>query len=122
MKKNLNTLMSELGCEKYPERWNEFFDEVVSDIKANGCKYATPEYYDEIGDKYDILTRFRDIYKDAAVEVGKKPDLTLFLALLCRSLSDRENYKEDLKQLSYPKASDGENSLGYDMLTGLAVC
>ena len=91
---------------------NQFFDEVANDVDKNGCIYATPEYYDKIGDKYNILTRFRDSYKDAAVEVGQNPDLTLFLALLCRSLSDRENYKEDLKQLSYPKAPESANPLG----------
>ena len=122
MKKTLNDLMSRLGCEKYPERWNEFFNDVASDVEKNGCKYATPEYYDEIGEKYNILLRYRDCYKDAATEVGKNPDLTLYLALLCHSLNDRENYKEDLKQLSFPKAPEGTNTLPYDMLTGLAVC
>ncbi len=122
MKKTLNDLMFRLGCEKYPERWNEFFKDVASDVEKNGCKYATPEYYDEIGEKYNILLRYRDCYKDAATEVGKNPDLTLYLALLCHSLNDRENYKEDLKQLSFPKAPEGTNTLPYDMLTGLAVC
>jgi hypothetical protein len=122
MKKNLNELMSALGCEKCPERWNKFFDEVKADVEINGCKYATAEYYDEIGNKYDILNRYRDSYKSAAIEIGKNPDLTLFLALLCHSLADRENYKEDLKQLSMPKAPEGTNTLPYDMLTGLANC
>ena len=122
MKKNLAELMSSLNCEKFPERWNDIYDDVMADIEKNGCKYATPEYYDELGDKYDILVRFRDVYKEAAAEVAKNPDLTAFLALLCRSLNDRENYSADLKQLSYPKAPNGVSTLGYDMLTGLAIC
>ena len=122
MKKNLAELMSSLNCEKFPERWNDIYDDVMADIEKNGCKYATPEYYDELGDKYDILVRFRDVYKEAAAEVAKNPDLTAFLALLCHSLNDRENYSADLKQLSYPKAPNGVSTLGYDMLTGLAIC
>ena len=122
MKKTLKDLMTSLGCEKYPERWNDFFDEVATDVEKNGCKFATPEYYEELGNKYDILVRFRDSYKEAAIEVGKNPDLTLFLALLCHCLNDRSNYSADLKQLSIPKAPEGANTLPYDMLTALAIC
>ena len=122
MKKTLDILMTDLGCEKYPERWNEFYNEVAADLEKNGCKFATPEYYDELGNKYDILVRFRDSYKSAATEVGKDPDLTLFLALLCHSLNDRANYSEDLKQLSMPKAPAGVPTLPYDMLPALAIC
>ena len=40
----ISEFMKKIGCEKYPERWNDFFDEVATDVEKNGCKFATPEY------------------------------------------------------------------------------
>ena len=122
MRKTLQELMASLGCEKWPARWETFYNTVMDDVEQNGCVYATPAYYDYIGDTYHILFRYRDVYKTAAKEVGENPDLTAFLALLCYTLADRENYKDDLKELSFPKAPEGVSPLAYDMLTGLAIC
>ena len=71
MRKTLQELMASLGCEKWPARWETFYNTVMDDVEQNGCVYATPAYYDYIGDTYHILFRYRDVYKTAAKEVSR---------------------------------------------------
>lgn len=122
MFKNIEELMAAVNCKKWPERWTEIYDGVLAEFKKNGCEYATPEYYDSLAEKYNVLVKYREVYKKAAEEVGKNEALSLFLALLCASLADREHIHEDLGQFSRPKTVDGSHDLAYDMLTGLAIC
>ncbi len=118
----IKELMSALNCKKWPKRWEDIYDSVMTDFDKNGCRYTDPAYYDEIGEKYSILIKYRDLYKEAAAAVGRNEYLSRFFALLCASLNDPENTKADLKEISYPKTADGSHDLAYDMLTALAVC
>ena len=116
MKQTLTELMHSLGCEKWPERWEEFYDEVMEDFEKNGCAFADPKTYDILHEKYGVFPRYLDIYKKAATEVAENEELSRFLALVCRAVKDRELICSDIKELSFPEG-DG---IGYAMLPGLA--
>ena len=109
--------MTSLGCERWPERWEGFYDEVMGDFDKNGCAFADPATYDELHNKYKAFPEYLDIYKDAAAAVAKDEPLARLLALLCRAAKDRELICSDIKELSFPEG-DG---IGYAMLPGPAT-
>lgn len=118
---DISSLMRNIGCTKWPKRWDALYPEVLADFNANGTVYTDPEYYQDLHDKYGILNTYLTLYKEAAVEIGKNRDLSLFLALLCRALQDREYHSADMNSFSAPKRTDGQADLAYDMLTALAI-
>ena len=122
MYKNIEGLMAAVGCEKWPQRWADIYQSVMDKLLKYGCELTDPDYYDGLGEKYNVLVKHRDIYKKAAEEVAKSEALTAFLTLLCESLADAENRSADLKELSRPKSPDGKPSIAHDMITGLAIC
>ena len=120
MELTLATLMERLGVKRYPDRWNEFFDEVVEDIKKNGCLLAESSYYQKLHDDYDVLTNLLDVYKQAADEIKADPDCLLFFALLRRAMKDRGKIRSDLAALDMPK---GETyCLKYAAIPSLIMC
>jgi hypothetical protein len=122
MKYTLETLMKEVGCVKYPPRWAEIFDTVMADFDQNGCPLTDPAYYDDIHQKYNAFPQFLNVYKEAAIAVGKREPLVRLLTLLVASLSDPETAWEDVKSFSAPKSAPDAPDLAVDMLTGLAIC
>ena len=118
----LETLMTELGCTKYPERWNNFFEEVLEKYNSCGNPLTNPNYYSDLHDKYGVLDNHLDFYKNAAIQIGSNVKLSLFLALLCRAMDDRSEIRKDISNLNFPKAKDGESPLAYNMIPGLALC
>ena len=122
MKYTIEELMTELGCEKWPERWKGFYDEVVENLEANGNVMATPEFYDELNRKYNVLLTRLDLYKQAAEMISKNEKLSIFFALLLRALKDRNVIMSDISKLSMPKAPAGENVIPYNMIPALAMC
>ena len=118
----IDQLAERLGLEKLPERWREFYNEVLDRHNSEGCYLARPEYYEELNRKYHVLERHLDIYKEAARRVAENPELSLFLSLLSRALRDRAVFRRDLASLRFPKPKSGEDPLAYDMLPGLAMC
>lgn len=118
----IDQLSEKLGCEKLPERWRDFFDEIAKDHSKNGCYLACPDHYEELSQKYRVLERHLDFYKEAARRVSEKPELSLFLALLSHALHDRSAIWRDLSSLRFPKPQEGEDPLAYDMLPALALC
>lgn len=117
-KLTLEELAQNVNCEEFPERWNTFFEEVKEDFDKNGCLYTKPEYYDNLNQKYGVLDSYLDLYKKAALEVGKDENLSLFLAVICRALQDRDFHESDLEHFSIPKK---EGDFAYEMLTALAM-
>lgn len=120
--KTFDELMRAVNCSKFPDRWREIYGAAMSDYYKNGCELTNPAYYDELANTYGILNTYRDVYKKAAAEVGKSPDLSAFLALLCYAIKDRKTAESDFMNFSAPVSPDGKNSLAYDMLSALAVC
>lgn len=114
--------MRAANCTAYPERWRTFYDAVMDDFDKNGCALTDPSYYDALGDRYGILQNYRDVYKTAAVAVGKNEALSRLLSLLTHALSERETVSADLKGFKSPVSPDGTHRIEYDMLTGLAIC
>lgn len=118
----LETLMAEVGCTKYPERWNEIFDAAMQEYDEQGCYLTKIEFYDELDTKYGCFSKYGDVYKAAAVRTAEDEVLGRFLTLLAMALQDNEHRKEDLKEFSRPVTPEGKDKLAYEMVTGLALC
>lgn len=119
----IEKLMQEIGCNKWPERWNDIFDDAVKTIENGEFLYSDPEYYQYLNDRYNMMDGYLTVFKDAAEEIKKDEHLNLLLALLCEALKDRENIMKDLKEYEHPATvPEGKSEFAYNMLTGLAVC
>lgn len=118
----LESLMAEVGCAKYPERWNDIFDAAMQEYDAQGCYLTKTEFYDALHAKYDCFSKYGEVYKGAALQTAKDEALSRFLTLLAMALRDDEHRKEDLKEFSRPVAPEEKSRLAYDMVTGLALC
>ena len=122
MRQTIDELMQEVNCLRFPERWRNIYDEAMDAFDKEGCALCNPAYYDDLGDRYGILQRHREVYRSAAEATRKSEPLSRFLALLVRAIKDRDVVFDDLKQLRAPTAPDGRPDIAYDMLTGLAIC
>lgn len=122
MKFTLETLMAEVGCKKYPERWREIFDAAMAEFDEQGCYLAKEEFYDELHAKYECFSKYGEVYKVAARQTAEDETLGRFLTLLAMALQDNEHRKTDLKEFSRPVTPVGKEALAYEMVTGLALC
>ena len=118
----LDALMECLGCKKYPKRWDCFFDKVVKDLEKKGNPFADPNFYVGLNQKYGVLQNHLEYYKNAAAQIAESEELSLFFALLCRAIEDREHFGGDLANLKMPEPKDGEEPLAYRLMGGLALC
>ena len=114
----LQELAKQVGVSSFPEIFSTIFDEVVQDFNQNGCLYTSPDYYDMIHEKYGVLESYLDLYKKAAVEIGKDKNLSLVLALLCRALRNPDFREKSCKEFKW---SPKENDIAYEMLPALAA-
>jgi len=122
MKYTLESLMVEVGCAKYPERWSEIFDAAMKEYDDQGCYLTNVEFYDALDQKYGCFEHYGAVYKAAAMQTANDEALSRFLTLLAMALQDDENRKEDLKNFSRPVTPEGKDRLAYEMVTGLALC
>lgn len=111
-------LAQRIGCTRYPQRWNTLYDDCLAEFQKNGCPYTDPAYYSRLNEQYGILSDDLPLYQEAAIAIGQEQDLSLFLAVLCRALQDREHHKQDFAEFSMPYR---EHDLAYSMLCGLAA-
>ena len=121
MKRTIEELMAELSVTKFPESWRGFYEEVMDDFDANGCELTDPSYYDRMHAEHGAFPEYLDVFREAAVEIGRNEALSRFLALLARALVDRRAVSENLADLEMPKPPSGGHDLAYDMLPGLAT-
>lgn len=82
----IEQLMEEVGCSKWPEHWRTLYDAVAAEFQKNGCRYLTPEYYDEIAGKYGIFQERLPLYKQAAAAVAADEHLALFFVAPLRTV------------------------------------
>jgi len=118
----LESLMSEVGCKKYPKRWNDIFDVAMKEYDEQGCYLTKTEFYDELHTKYSCFETYGEVYKAAAIQTAEDEALGRFLTLLAMALQDDEHRKEDLKEFQRPITPEGKEPLAYEMVTGLALC
>lgn len=118
----LKKLMADLGCDRYPERWEDFFQEVLEGFNKKKDPLLSPDFYRELNEKYRVLERHLDIYQEAALKISQNENLSLFFSLLSRAMLDRGQIQRDLRALDFPKAHNGEDPLPYNMLPGLFIC
>ena len=118
----LDTLMQEVGCTKYPERWQEIFEDAMKRYDREGCLLGQASFYDRLQEKYGCFSDFGDIYKYAASKISEDEALGRFLVLMSMALNDKEHKAEDLKQFRRPITPEGKERAVYEMATGLALC
>lgn len=114
-------LMSHLGYEKYPEHWKEIYPLALSDLEKGKYLVFSPDYFDELYEKYGTPNNFRDSFKECAKRVSNDKYLTAFLALLCKTLENRESAPNDVKGLQMPKDPSGRPNVAYDLIGALAA-
>ena len=114
----LQELASNLGLSSLPEKYEALFDEAMKDFDANGCIYTKPEYYEMLHQKYGVLQTYLDLYKKAALEIGKNEYLSRFLALLCRALRDPNFRNGTCGPIILPQR---KCDFSYEILPALAV-
>ena len=122
MKFTLESLMKEVGCTKYPERWQDIFDVAMQEYDEQGCYLTEAEYYDKLHEKYGCFAKYGEVYKAAAIQTAQDEALGRFLTLLAMALQDNEHREEDLKCFVRPVTPEGKEPLAYEMVTGLALC
>lgn len=122
MRFTIDDLMQAVHCIKFPQRWRDIYDEAMEDFYANGCAMLQPAYYDELYRRYGVLEKHREVYKEAAKKIGQSEPLSVFLALLCFAIRDREHAARDIGELVGLKSPDGNSRIEYDMLPALAIC
>lgn len=122
MKFTLESLMAEVGCSKYPERWSDIFDAAMQEYEEQGCYLTEAEYYDKLHEKYGCFAKYGEVYKAAAIQTAQDEALGRFLTLLSMALHDHEHREEDLKRFIRPVTPEGKDPLAYEMVTGLALC
>ncbi len=118
----IDTLMSRLGCAKFPQRWRDIYSDAVSILEKDENPLLHPEYYDELHEKYQVFESTLEYYKKAAEGISKNEELSLFFCLLCRALKDRATIFRDIAEMEIPTAPEGEDCLPYDMMTALSMC
>lgn len=118
----LEQLMQEAGCSKYPKRWSEIYETAMEVYDRQGCYLADPAYYDIMQEKFDCFGMYLEAYKKAAEQVSEDENLGRFLTLLTMALLDKEYCQEDVKNFDRPSTPPGKEPLGYEMVTGLALC
>ena len=122
MKFTLESLMKEVGCKKYPERWREIFDQAMAEYDNQGCYLTKTKFYDELHATYGCFSKYGEVYKAAARQTAEDEALGRFLTLLAIALQDDEYRKMDLREFSRPVTPMGKEPLAYEMVTGLALC
>lgn len=118
----IDELMSAVGCKRWPERWREIYDDVMTDFDKNGgTKLTDPAFYRDIHARYHTLPQFLDVICEAAEAIGKRENLARLLALVGAANADREHAASDIAGYSTPVSPAGQPDLAVDMLTALAT-
>lgn len=118
----LETLMAQVGCTQYPQRWETIFGAAMDCFEKQGCPVAKKELYDRLDQQYGCFAKYGKVYRAAAQQVAEDEALGRFLTLLCLALEDETNKIKDIRQLGRLRAPEGKDPLGYEMATGLALC
>ena len=69
---SLEKLLAELGLEKLPTRWVEFFPALMDDFDKNGCPLLDGKYYDRLNQEYGMLDGLVDIPRRGRVGEEKR--------------------------------------------------
>ena len=118
----IDELMSEVGCSRWPDRWNEIYDDVMKDYEKNGGTHlCDPDFYRDLHKRYKAFPHYLEVICEAAKKIAVNKALSRLLALLGASLADREHAWADVAAFSAPTPPGGIRDLATDMLTGLAT-
>ena len=55
---SIEALMSRLGCEKYPQRWNDIYAEALEIYNKGENPLLRQEFYDTLHEKYGVFDCF----------------------------------------------------------------
>lgn len=116
--KTMSELAHLVGCERYPARWDDLYDALLSELQQSGNPYIDPEYYAKLHQHYGILPNYLSLYQEAAIAIGKDPLLSTLLYILCRTLQDRQYHSADMASFTRPIQED---NFACNMLCALAA-
>lgn len=122
MKLTLQELMENLGCNEYPKRWKDIFEQAMDEYDKNGCFLADWAYYENLNEKYGCFEEYGYVYKAAVEQIKDEEMLCRYLLLLSMSLNDKVHKKEDLKEFVRLQAPSGKEPTAYEMVSALALC
>lgn len=114
--------MARVGCTRYPQRWDRLFEKAMDRYDREGCFAADAAFLDGLEERYGCFAKHGAIYRAAAAQVRQEEDLGRFLTLLSMALADQSHKWEDLRAFTRPHTPAGKTPLGYEMVTGLALC
>ena len=114
----MSALAAQVGCTRYPVRWDELYKDLLTDLARSGNPYTDPGYYARLHAEYGILPNYLQLYQGAALAIGQDPELSAFLYILCRMLEQSENHRADMADFTWP-VFDGD--FAKNMLCGLAA-
>ena len=46
MRPTINQLMENIGCQTWPERWKDIYEDVMADFECHGCPMTDPDHID----------------------------------------------------------------------------
>jgi len=121
-KLTLEQLMKSVGCEKYPERWNEIFETAMDEYDKNGCPLAKWDFFEKLNDEFGCFEEYGYVYQAAVEQLKNEEMLQRFLVILTMALADKEHKKEDLKEFKRPRTPEGKEPVAFEMATALALC
>ena len=118
----IDTLMEKTGCARFPERWRALYPLAMAQYEKEGCRYATPAYYDDLQKKYQMFNETDlDTLKRGAVAVAQNEDLCRLVALISYAMQDADKALSDMEGFELPKAPAGEDPFPYEIMIGLAT-
>lgn len=117
----LSDLTKKLGCDSLPERWEREYERLMAKYDSEGSPYVKREFYENLNKKYGMLEGLVDVYADAARAVGECEILSRILFILAEMQLPRSEFKAELRKIKFPKPSEDEPTLAYDMLPALTL-
>ena len=121
MRPTIDELMDQIGCSKWPERWKDIYEDVMTAWESQGCPMTDPGYIAMLAKQYDLLGEQTELYQQAALSVAEQEPVARLLALLCAAVADKDHRDEDLAQFVPVYAAEEQPNLGLNMLTGLVM-
>ena len=111
----MNDLLLRLGMDDI----SEFFDECYEKaLKEDAIPFWLDEnYIRKTAEEFPFLENNLDDVLRALPAVIENPDLVMFAKTLYHMLEVNKHHEEVFEGLAFPKAPEGENSLGYDMFS-----
>jgi hypothetical protein len=118
---SITDLMKSLNVEKYPERWDKIYHEVMKEYEIDGAFFADEEYITKLNYEFCLFDDWFETILKAAKQVRENPNLSKYIYLLYHAMQDRNAFPSEIKEITPPLAPVGTDTYAYDFLLLFAV-